>query len=200
MILYDGLGRPVDVKRMIEHYAKQGSTTTTDFEQGEGDWNLRGSATATNAPTEIRSLKFELIDSSTSIQEIGNKEARFGETLYYLNPDTGELYKKYVDFMTGQLHIESAKFTKGQTATPLLTVDALHDIVLGMAKELEELKGRVLDSDNQDNSRLSVGVVQQEHQTPIQSGNIEDSGNRHSVQSGATILGAIIGGDGTGTV
>lgn len=200
MVLYDGFGRPVDIRKMIEHYSKQESNTTTQFEDGEGEWSLKKNDSTTSTTSKSQLINFQPIDSSTNIQELGNKEARLGDTIYLINVDTGELYKKYVDFMTGQLHIESAKFTKGQIATPLLTVDKLHDMLLGMAKELEELKGRILDNDTKNSSGSGLGMVQQEHKITIQPGDVEDTGNRHSVQSGSTVLSTVLGGDGTSTV
>jgi len=165
MILYDAMGRPVDVRRMVEYYSQQAAITQPQaindikpppaIPPSNDEWTLKPQQEVPaiqNTPLNKDGIYFQQITEEINIQAIGNKEARLGDTLLFYNPETGELYKKYVDFMTGQLHIESAKFTTGQVATPLITVDKLHDMVIALSKDVEEMKGVILDVDSNDDT------------------------------------------------
>ena len=91
--------------------------------------------------------EFMLIDTTTNINEIGNKEARLGETLLFYNEQTGEVYKKYVDFLSGRMILEVAQFTKfggdGVTTETVSTdprIDELYGQVELLRGEIESLK------------------------------------------------------------
>jgi hypothetical protein len=72
-----------------------------------------------------------------------------GETLYFYNAASGELYKKYVDFITGHLIVETAKFSKAEVKkedVPTVIIDPrideLYKQVEQLATEIEALKGK----------------------------------------------------------
>jgi len=172
MILYDQYGRPVDIRTMMQYYNQKVGPSPFAPEEAKqrapdtNEWNINLSGKpevsqpTTNFSIETDpGIKFQPISSGANIQELGNKEARLGDTMLYYNPDTGELYKKYVDFLTGQLIVESAKFTKGKSAVPLLTVDKLHEMMLTMQADINSMKG---DSSNVKNDSRDGMVVVQE--------------------------------------
>lgn len=161
MILYDAMGRPVDVNQMLRYYnqkigphqfapkdpAPQPQPVQYTPLAPENEWNinLSGKSVAPETPSTTTSVSFTKITSVINISEFMNKEARLGDTLLCYNEETGELYKKYVDFLTGEMVIETAKFTKGPKAEPGITVDKLYEIVKTLSAELDEIKGAVLD-------------------------------------------------------
>jgi len=90
--------------------------------------------------------QFKKIDNTTNVQDAHNKDAWLGETIYMFNAETGQLFKKYVDFSIGKLIIEIARFEKPEEmqVAPVVYQDDRYDelaqTVISLQRELEELK------------------------------------------------------------
>jgi len=104
--------------------------------------------------SSVKCQNFQIISDSDNIQELGNKDARLGDILYFYNPSRGLVIKKYVDFLSGQMITENAQFNKvvqpQQSVTPVSDprIDQLNTQIEAMKKEIEDLKELIFDDKN----------------------------------------------------
>jgi hypothetical protein len=125
-------------------------------QQQQNEWNIdltgRGSAQAsTPVPPvveETPTLRFTLVHGDFDVQEAGNKEARLGDTLYFVNPTAGTMFKKYVDYSTGQMIVETAQFARTPSepvqSEPSHELLALAEQLNALQLEVADLKGAIL--------------------------------------------------------
>lgn len=135
----DYLGRPIaqPLTQTFNPYQQNPVTSFSANNQSQDQWNLKPN---NNDKTGTNETVFLDLTSADNIQEVGNKEARLGETLYYYNKISGELYKKYVDFLTGHMVVESATFVKApEMAQNNAQNDPRIDQLLDKIKELENV-------------------------------------------------------------
>ncbi|MCL1924278.1 MAG: hypothetical protein FWF50_01685 [Defluviitaleaceae bacterium] len=108
-------------------------------------WSLKPQSTQpnhSNSSVDNEPIQsFSIIDDTANLQEIGNKEARFGDTMFYYNPSNGMLFKKYVDFLTGIMHVETAQFQKTTDTQVSPTVVEVEDPRINeLLQEVQQLK------------------------------------------------------------
>lgn len=113
----------------------------------QSDWDLtRTSAQNNTHQTPLNVAQFVKIEDSTAIQDLGNKEVWMGETVYYYNPTTGDLFKKYVDYLANKIVLEVAKFEKVGSQPEIVAnvddprVDELEETTSVLMTEIEKLK------------------------------------------------------------
>ena len=160
-LYYNKHGQPIDIYgRLLDPQVVPPFQRIQQQQPEVKEWDLN----LTEPKTTDNFIKFEQIDDTTNVQELRNKEARLGDTLYFYNPKTGEIYKKYVDFMTGLMEVEKAQFEKvnqGEKEEKVLAdprIDELSEQFKRLEEEVKELKEskepkeKRVKNDNKDNS------------------------------------------------
>jgi hypothetical protein len=123
---------------------QQPQTPHTPQEQLEWSFGKQPQKEAVQTTTDTSVKAFKIIDDSIDINTYGNKEVMLEDALYFLNPSSGLLFKKYFDWSVGNMVIERAKFEKVEkTKTANIEIEPdprIADIVENVKKLEEEIK------------------------------------------------------------